>query len=322
MSTEHLSFDELAELAEGLLARRRAAAVQAHLAECEECAERAAMLERSTETLRGLGPITMPEDVAARLDRALASADAAGGETVVPDLGSVRRRRLAALSWPYAAAAAVVAVAAVGIGFAVTGNHHDKGSAAASNATSALAPLVSTAAPSTPLVQAETGRTYTPDTLRALAPELLGPTADATGQSSGGLTHAPSGGAPLVPGAEPSVNSGSGSAKTAPPPAALPGTTAEQFARRNPVPAALERYAHSRQALLHCAAYITDTPGAQPLAVDYARWSDPKNHLHKVPSLILVFADPDDAQILDVYVVAPACDSASLRNFTEIEKGG
>ena len=74
MSTEHLSFDELAELAEGLLARRRAAAVQAHLAECEECAERAAMLERSTETLRGLGPITMPEDVAARLTAMMRSA--------------------------------------------------------------------------------------------------------------------------------------------------------------------------------------------------------------------------------------------------------
>jgi anti-sigma factor RsiW len=321
VSTEHLSFDELAELAEGLLARRRAAAVRAHLAACAECAERAAMLERSTATLRGLRPVTMPEDVAARLDLALANADAAGGETVVPDLGSVRRRRLSSLSWPYAAAAAVVAVAAVGIGFAVTGNHHDKGSAAASNATSALAPLVSTAAPSTPLVQAETGRTYTPDTLRALAPELLGPTADVTGRTSGGLARGPAGGAPLVPGAEPSVNSGSGSAKSAPPRAALPGTT-EQFATHNPVPTALERYANSRRALLHCAAYITDTPGAQPLAVDYARWSDPKNHLHKVPSLILVFADPDDAQLLDVYVVAPACDSASLRTFTEIEKGG
>ena len=113
MSDAHVTFDELAELAEGTLARRRAAEVRTHLGECEECTARAATLDATGAALRSLGPVTMPADVVARLDRALADADAAGGETVVPDLGAVRRKRRVIASWPYAAAASVAVIAAI-----------------------------------------------------------------------------------------------------------------------------------------------------------------------------------------------------------------
>jgi hypothetical protein len=309
---EHLSFDELTELAEGLLARRKESTARAHLASCDECSARADALERTTTALGDLGPLTMPADVVARLDRALASAaQEAPGDTVVPDLGAVRRRRLAAIPMPYAAAASVVVVAIVGVGIATLGHRHH-GSAASDTAASAIAtPLVSTSAPHQ-LIQEESGQTYTPKSLTALVPTLVSPALAAAGSQA----------APELP--APSTRTEShGAAGTATAPkqlnAVVPPST---FGATNAVPPSLRRYAESTTALSACAAYITDTPGAAPLAVDFARWSDPATHVHKAPSLILVFADPDDSTILDVYVVAPACDASSLRDFTAIPRDG
>ena len=324
MSDAHVTFDELAELAEGTLARRRAAEVRTHLGECEECTARAATLDATGAALRSLGPVTMPADVVARLDRALADADAAGGETVVPDLGAVRRKRRVIASWPYAAAASVAVIAAIAVGVAVTNGGNDHRSSGA--ATAADAPLVATSAPHE-VIESETGQTYTADSLATLAPQLLGMSNDAARSAAGSSTGAGGSGAPSL--AAPPRPLGAAPAATAPSDeprakSAAPGAegfSTQQLSSTGSVPAPLRRYANSRSALLACAAYITDTPNAAPLAVDYARWTNPKAHLHRAPSLILVFEDPDDAAILDVYVVAPACDSASLRDFTEVPKG-
>jgi len=112
----HLSMDEIADLDEGLLTDERAAAAHAHLAGCVECSERASVLEASNTALRDLGPVAMPDDVAARIDAALAAEaaapapkpDAAGNVTVMPDPSAIPRQRFRLPTAPAAAAAAVI----------------------------------------------------------------------------------------------------------------------------------------------------------------------------------------------------------------------
>ncbi|MET9977602.1 anti-sigma factor family protein [Streptomyces microflavus] len=71
---QHPEVSEISDLAEGLLTASRAAEVRRHLAECELCAE----VRDSLEEIRGLlgtlpDPEPMPEDIAARIDAALAA---------------------------------------------------------------------------------------------------------------------------------------------------------------------------------------------------------------------------------------------------------
>ncbi|MFE9332143.1 anti-sigma factor family protein [Streptomyces sp. NPDC006925] len=101
---EHPEIDEISALGEGIVPAARRAELRAHLITCALCAEVSASLEEIRETLGTLpGPERMPQDVASRIDRALAAeaaavvtgspgapespttdtdaADAAGGET-------------------------------------------------------------------------------------------------------------------------------------------------------------------------------------------------------------------------------------------------
>jgi anti-sigma factor RsiW len=323
VSAGHLSFDELAELAEGLFARRQARAAEEHLTTCEECGARAATLRETTTALRDLGPVSMPADVAARLDRTLASAaDEPAGDTVVPDLSQVRRRRQTPPPWTIAAAAAVVLIAAGSTILATRGGHHSSENAGA--AATGQAPLVATTSQQ-PLVTEESGRIYTPTSLAALAPGLVSggslagaPTAPSGSAASGGsgTTTVPLAHSPQLP--RPTATSARKNAIAAPPPADATRSGpsyAQELTSGTAVPAPLRRYAMSQQKLLACAAFITDTPGAAPLAVDYARWTNPTTHARRTPALILVFSDPQDSSEIDVYVVAPACDDSSLLDF-------
>ncbi len=317
MSEQHLSFDELAELAEGLLGRRQARTATDHLATCEECATRAATLDAAAAALHGLGPVSIPADVAARLDRALAGAGQQSAEdTVVPDLTQVRQRRRVNPAWAGAAAAAVVLIASVSAILATRGGHHPSTNAGAS---AGPAPLVATTARQ-PLLSEDTGRTYTPTSLAALAPSLVtsGLTAGTPVGAANGAGSAPvpdSGQAPIAP-APTAASVHKNSVAQPPADAARSGSSfSQQFSAVGLVPAPLRPYVNSPQKLLACAAFITDTPGAAPLAVDYARWSNPQAHLRHVPALVLVFTDPQDSSEIDVYVVAPACDDSSLLDF-------
>ncbi|SNX62461.1 hypothetical protein SAMN06272735_4242 [Streptomyces sp. TLI_55] len=70
----HPDVAELSELTEGLLTQTRSADVRRHLDECELCAD----VHASLEEIRGLlgslpGPPRMPDDVAGRIDAALAA---------------------------------------------------------------------------------------------------------------------------------------------------------------------------------------------------------------------------------------------------------
>ncbi|MGW6464833.1 anti-sigma factor family protein [Streptomyces rubiginosohelvolus] len=71
---QHPEVSEISDLTEGLLTPSRTAEVQQHLAECDLCAE----VRDSLEEVRGLlgtmpDPEPMPEDIAARIDTALAA---------------------------------------------------------------------------------------------------------------------------------------------------------------------------------------------------------------------------------------------------------
>ncbi|MGW6720547.1 anti-sigma factor family protein [Streptomyces sp. NPDC054995] len=73
-TAQHPEVSEISDLTEGLLSPSRAAEVRQHLAECDLCAE----VQDSLEEIRGLlgtmpAPEPMPEDIAARIDAALAA---------------------------------------------------------------------------------------------------------------------------------------------------------------------------------------------------------------------------------------------------------
>ncbi|MBD3547162.1 anti-sigma factor family protein [Streptomyces sp. JV180] len=83
-TTQHPEVSEISDLTEGLLSASRASEVRRHLAACELCAE----THDSLEAVRGLlgampTPEPMPEDIAARIDAALAAETYAPTEPAV-----------------------------------------------------------------------------------------------------------------------------------------------------------------------------------------------------------------------------------------------
>lgn len=72
--SEHIDVEVLSDLVEGLLTPERAAALDAHLAECAECRDTRDALAEVRELLGGQPPEPMPTDVIARIDQALALA--------------------------------------------------------------------------------------------------------------------------------------------------------------------------------------------------------------------------------------------------------
>ncbi|GAB3276606.1 hypothetical protein GCM10027589_02230 [Actinocorallia lasiicapitis] len=111
--TQHLDYDVLADLAEGLLDETAVRDVEAHLDECEECGRKLEDLSAVSQLLASAPMPVMPDSLAARLDEAL-MAEAA--KASVPSLAARRRVRGYQL---LSAAAAVVVVGGVGTGVVV-----------------------------------------------------------------------------------------------------------------------------------------------------------------------------------------------------------
>jgi anti-sigma factor RsiW len=134
MNAQHLSIDELADAAEGLLDPDRAAVVESHLTGCAECRGQSEALREVTVALRADVSPPMPDAVAHRLqevvaaesadrDRVSADVSAAGnGQSVAQaprvtlgtfgtDLDKPRKSR-----WVVPALAAAAAAAVVGFG--------------------------------------------------------------------------------------------------------------------------------------------------------------------------------------------------------------
>jgi hypothetical protein len=108
----HPSVDDLADLAQGLLADQRREEVAAHLATCGDCAAAAAALDEVQVMLADVGsiPEPMPLSVSAALDAALrrASAERAAGVTSLTVRRSAARSR--SRRWAVLAGAAAAAV--------------------------------------------------------------------------------------------------------------------------------------------------------------------------------------------------------------------
>jgi anti-sigma factor RsiW len=76
MNAQHLSVDELADAAEGMLEPERAAFAESHLASCAECQSQSEALRNVTATLRAEPVPRMPEALAQRLNEVVATQSA------------------------------------------------------------------------------------------------------------------------------------------------------------------------------------------------------------------------------------------------------
>ncbi|MEU2082197.1 hypothetical protein ABZ569_09940 [Streptomyces albus] len=86
---EHPDVEEISAFGEGISPAARAPHIRSHLAECPQCAGVLASLEEIRETLGTLsGPVRMPEDVADRIDAALAAEAAKAGAS--PEAASAK----------------------------------------------------------------------------------------------------------------------------------------------------------------------------------------------------------------------------------------
>ena len=73
MNAQHLTTDELADAAEGLLAPERAAFAESHIADCPDCHAQSDALRAVSATLQAEPAPTMPEAVAHRLNDVVAA---------------------------------------------------------------------------------------------------------------------------------------------------------------------------------------------------------------------------------------------------------
>jgi hypothetical protein len=120
MNAQHLSIDELADAAEGLLDPERATVAESHIAGCAECRAQSEALREVTVTLRAEPGPPMPETVAHRLNEVVAaeSARRSGVWKPKPTLGTFGEdlNKPSKSRWALPALAAAAAAAVVGFG--------------------------------------------------------------------------------------------------------------------------------------------------------------------------------------------------------------
>jgi anti-sigma factor RsiW len=121
MNAQHLSIDELADAAEGLLDAERAAFAESHIADCPDCQAQSVALREVSATLRAQPAAPMPEPAARRLNEVVAAESAAReAHSWKPraTLGSFGEdlKQPAKSRWVVPALAAAAAAAVVGLG--------------------------------------------------------------------------------------------------------------------------------------------------------------------------------------------------------------
>lgn len=166
----HPDLDTLADLQEGLLPPTPAAAVSDHLDQCPACRTDFAALGEIPGRLAGAADVgPMPDELAGRLDEALAAEPRTASVTVTP-LAAARRNRLTRDNRVLqVAAAAVLLLAASAIGIAAV---QDRGGGDASTADQASgANNRELAEGSVPVLG--TGTDYTQASVVAAVPRLL-----------------------------------------------------------------------------------------------------------------------------------------------------
>jgi anti-sigma factor RsiW len=146
----HPQIDELSAYAAGDLAGADAARVAGHLDGCPECTGDVAALQAAVADLQAVPAVTMPADVAARLDaavrreRAAAARPAGSGSTT----GSITRQQRRSTAWAgIAAGVAAVALGGAVVAGVLTGGGADEDSAATSGAGRLETAAAATSAP-------------------------------------------------------------------------------------------------------------------------------------------------------------------------------
>ena len=297
-------------------------AVLDHIADCPACTADLAALRGVRETLRSLPAVPMPPDVADRLEAALVAARVPVGTITpfrppAPKLARTARWR----TLPLSTAAAVVVFAALAVG-GVVGLAH-LGGTSSKKSTSAAAPA---AAASTDLSTIASGTSYTADQLRlqvaaivssrvpgaaARYPGLDDPGLAVNGASAAG--SAPAAAAPPVTFAAPAASSAP-APQAAPSAAAAPNAAGAVHSNNLAAPSFGPNSRTTPSGPLAdpaaLAACIQTLAGRaeQPVLVDYATFNG-------VPSTIIVFADPDVAKKLDIYVEADTANCATQVTF-------
>lgn len=120
MNAQHLSIDELADAAEGLLDPERATVAESHIARCPVCRAQSDALREVTATLRTEPSAAMPEAVAHRLNEVIAAESARRTDAwkPKPTLGTFGQdlKKPAKSRWALPALAAAALAAVVGFG--------------------------------------------------------------------------------------------------------------------------------------------------------------------------------------------------------------
>lgn len=171
----HLSPDTVADLREGLLDARETLAAQGHLLDCRRCAALVDDLAAVSTRLAAHGEVgALPEDVAARLDTALAAerpARATPSTTVTP---MAEPARGTPVGMRVLQAAAVVVLLLAGVGIGVSAFRGGEGNDTATKAVDAAGGAADQGAGNgVGYPVSRSGRNWSEDTLAAAVPQLI-----------------------------------------------------------------------------------------------------------------------------------------------------
>lgn len=271
MSSPHPDFDRLAEFAEresDPSAATGAPDLAEHVDTCPECAQLVRGLREVRRTLRTLPSVAMPPEVSERITRAVRAELTSGAPAAPVEIVPPARRPRQRRL--LAVAAAVVVVVGVVVGSLVLAKQRSTTTASSEAAGSRG---------SRPLLVAS-GTDYTPQDLPRQIAQLLVQRLPAEATAYPGVAHAATSSpraAMQAPASIPPSPSVHGAAPTAP-----TGRLAD------------------RAALQAC---VTALAGriVRPLLADFALFQGN-------PATVMVFPDPDEPQVLDVYVEAEGAD--------------
>lgn len=273
---QHVPVDRLAAYAAGDLDATAALEVETHVLLCADCRADVEAVQRATADLAALPTVTMPDDVAARVDAAVAAADALATGPVGDVLPLKPPRRRPSFAGIAAVAAGIALAGAISVPLVTGGG---SGSDEAGGPTAAGS-MDEGAAITTKRL--ETGFNYTHDTLRTVL-------ATAVSRRDSALYSLSSGAA---------EDNASPEAAPSPAPVAPDAVGGSANRRLMTVPGRLD-------ACIASLAMAQTLPAAKvPLLVDFARF-DGK------PAVIVVFPTETRGRIqpdrVDVWVVGPRC---------------
>jgi hypothetical protein len=298
----HVSIEDLAAYAAGDLDATASVAVEAHLLLCADCRADVEAVNAATGALAALPAVTMPDDVAARVDAALAAAAAAPAAAPHATILPMRRRRP---TWAGigAVAAGVALIGAVAVPLIRGGGTtaptaakslEDSGTGARQAATRRLASNLN----------------YSHDNLVATLNTAL---AGTTAPPAFDAAATPPAASP-VPSGAPSRNTSEGSAAGVP---LLPGTTSARTAK------ALVALQTDPGRFAACVtALVGDLPaeGRALLFVDFARFGGKSAVVLGFPN---IYKGAVRENAIDVWVVGPGCGSTSggdVLDFARIDR--